>query len=52
MELAVGRSFWRSCGCLLAGLDERGLVWGCSEEFNEVVWGESGVSVGVVWQKK
>ena len=37
VELALGRSIWRSCGCLLVGLDEEDLVRGRSEEFNE--WG-------------
>ena len=31
----MGRSIWRSRGCSLAGLDEEGLVWGRSEEFDE-----------------
>ena len=35
VELASGRSIWRSRGGSSVGLDEKDSVWGRSEEFNE-----------------
>ena len=53
VELASGRSIWRSRGCSLVGLDEEDLVRGRSEEFNE--WGsvrERFFRLEFVWQKR
>jgi len=52
MELALGRSIWRLRVCLLVGSMREIRFRVAVRSFNEAVWGESGVLVEVIWQKK